>query len=64
MPHPPCSPHLAPKWLFFVVFPMKKVLKEKSFPYVPGMKQKMAEVLKGIKINEFKYVLSNEKTSQ
>ena len=33
---------------------MKKVLKGKHFAYVEEVKQKMAEVLKGIKIDEFK----------
>ena len=33
---------------------MKKVLKEKCFGDVEEVKQKMAEALKGIKINEFK----------
>ena len=33
---------------------MKKVLKEKHFAHVEEMKQKTAEALKGIKIDEFK----------
>ena len=53
LPHPPYSPDLAPSDLF--VFPrMKKVLKGKCFANVEEVKQKMAEALKGIKVNEFK----------
>ena len=42
---------------------MKKVLKGKCFANVEEVKQKMAEALKVIKINEFKTVLSTRKTS-
>ena len=40
----------------FCVFasPMKKVIKGEHFASVKEVKQKMAEALKGIKINEFK----------
>ena len=38
------------------MFPwMKKVLKEKHFANVEQVKQKMAEALKGIKIDEFQH---------
>ena len=41
---------------FFVLFPqMKKVLKRKRFADVEEVKQKTAEALKGIKIDEFKH---------
>ena len=40
---------------------MKKVLKGKHFADVEEVKQKTAEALKGIKIDEFKTVLSSEK---
>ena len=53
MPHPPYSPVLAPSDFFFVS-PMKKILKGKCFADVEEVKEKMAEALEGIKINEFK----------
>ena len=40
---------------------MKKVLKGKHFADVEEVKQKTAEALKGIKIDEFKTVLSSGK---
>ena len=40
---------------------MKKVLEGKHFANVEEVKQKTAEALKGIKIDEFKTVLSSEK---
>ena len=40
---------------------MKKVLKEKSFADVEEVKQKMAKVLKGMKIIQFKIVVSSGK---
>ena len=40
---------------------MKKVLKGKRFSHVEEVKQKTAEALKSIEINEFKTVLSNGK---
>ena len=40
---------------------MKNVLKRKHFADVEEVKQKMAEALKGIKIKEFKTVLSSGK---
>ena len=40
---------------------MKKVLKGKCFANVEEIKQKKAEVLKGIKINKFKNCLSSGK---
>ena len=51
--HPPYSPDLTPSDFF--LFPrMKKVLKGKHFAQVEAVKQKMADTLKGIKIEEFK----------
>ena len=53
VPHPPYSPSLTPGAFF--LFPwMKKVLKGKHLADVEEVKQKMAEALKGIKINKFK----------
>ena len=53
MPHPPYLPDLAPAT--FCLFPwMKKVLKRKHFANEEELKQKIAESLKGIKIDEFK----------
>ena len=53
MPHPPSSPDLTTSDYF--LFPwMKKVLKGKCFAGVEEVKQKMAEALKGIKINVFR----------
>ena len=40
---------------------MKKVLKGKPFADVEEVKQKTAEALKGIKIDEFKTVFSSRK---
>ena len=40
---------------------MKKVLKGKRFASVEEVKQKKAETLKGVKIDEFKTVLSSGK---
>ena len=51
-PHPPYSP-ISPQVTFFVSLD-EKVLKGKHFAEVEEVKQKMAEALKGIKINEFK----------
>ena len=54
MSHPVYSPSLSLS-NFFCFFPqMKKVLKGKCFADVEEVKQKMAEALKGIKIDEFK----------
>ena len=62
MPHPPYSPILAPK---IFLFPrMKKVLKEKCFAHVKEVKQKMAEALKGIKIDKFKNCFEQWKKSR
>ena len=53
MPHLPCLPDLALREFF--LFPwMKKVLKGKYFANMEGVKQKLAEALKGIKIDKFK----------
>ena len=53
MPHPPYSSNLTPR-TFFLFPQMKKVLRGKHFDNVEAVKQKMAEALKGIQINEFK----------
>ena len=53
MPHPPYSLDLTPRDFFFVP-QMKKDLKGKHFADVEEVKQKMAEVLKSIKIDECK----------
>ena len=51
----PHSTDLSPSNFFVVVVSwMKRVLKGKCFADVEEAKQKMAEVLKGIKITEFK----------
>ena len=51
--NPPYSPDLIPSDFF--KFPwMKKVLKGKRFADVEEVKQKTAEALKGIEINELK----------
>ena len=52
VPHPPYSPDLTLRDFF--LFPwMRNVLKGKHFADVEEMKQKAAEALKGIKIDEF-----------
>ena len=61
MAHPPYSPDPAPG-NFFVSFPRwQKVLKGKCFANVEEVEEKTAETLKGIKIYEFKTVLSSGK---
>ena len=50
VPHPLYSPDPPPSDFF--LFP--KVFKGKCFALVEGVKQKTAETLKGIKINNFK----------
>ena len=53
VPHPPYLLNLSPSNYF--LFPlMKKVLKGKRFANVQEVKEKMAEALKGIKIDELK----------
>ena len=55
VPHLSYSPNFAQLSNFFFLFPqMKKGLKAKHFANVEEVKQKMAEALKGIKVNEFK----------
>ena len=55
VPHSPYSPDLAVSETFLFLFPqMKKALKGKCFADEEEVKQKMAEALKGIKIDEFK----------
>ena len=53
IPHSPYPPDLAPKPLFFVSLD-EKVLRGKRFDNVEEVKQKMAEALKGIKIDGIK----------
>ena len=53
MPHPPYSPDLTLSNFYFASLD-EKILKGKHFAGVEEMKQKMAEVLKGIKSDEFK----------
>ena len=53
MPHPPIHPP-SPEATFFLFPWMKKVLKGKCFMAVEEVKQKAAETLKGMKIDEFK----------
>ena len=53
MPHPPHSPDLTPSNNFLFVSWMKKFLKGKCFANMEVVKQKTAEALKDIKINEF-----------
>ena len=64
VPHPPYSPNLTPSDFF--LFPwMKKVLKEEHSADGEQVKQKRAEALKGIKINDFKNCFEQwKKTSQ
>ena len=50
--HPPCLPDLAISDFFLFTW-MKKVLKGKCFDDVGEVKEKMAEALKGIKIDKF-----------
>ena len=59
MPHPPCSADLTLSNIF--VSPNEKVLKGKHLADVEEVKQKMAEALKGIKIDEFQKLLSSGK---
>ena len=53
VPHPPYSPNLAPRDIFFNFPRIKKVLQGKHFADVEEVKQK-TEALKGIKIDELK----------
>ena len=57
--HGPYAPpslftQLCPKWLFFLFPQIQKVVKGKCFVDVEEVKQKAAEALKGIKIDESK----------
>ena len=52
--HPPYPPDLTPSDFFLLFFWMKNILKGKCFANVEEVKQKMAEALKSIKIDEFK----------
>ena len=54
MPHPPYLPDLTWRDSSPPPVPMKKVLKGKHFANVEEVKEKTAETLKGIKIDEFK----------
>ena len=63
VPHCPYSPDLTLRDYF--LFPqVKKVLKGKRFVDVEEVKQKMAEALKSIKIDESKNCLSSGKNLQ
>ena len=54
-PHLPYTPNLTSNDFFVIVVSwMKNVLKGNCFANVEKVKQKMAEVLKSIKIDEFK----------
>ena len=53
MPHHAYSPNLTPSDFFLFLW-VKKVLQGKYFANVEEVKQKRAEALKGIKIDEFK----------
>ena len=62
VPHLSYSPNFAQLSNFFFLFPqMKKGLKAKHFANVEEVKQKMAEALKGIKIDEFKNYFEQRK---
>ena len=61
MPHPPCSPDLAPSDFLFLFPWMKKVLKGNRVADVDEVKQKMTEAPKGIRIDKFKNCLSSGK---
>ena len=52
--HPPYSPDLSLSDIFCLFLCIKKVFKGKHFTDVEGAKQKMAEPLKGFKIDKFK----------
>ena len=54
VPQPPHSPNLTPSNFLFPLPWKKKVLKGKHFVYVEEVKEKLAEALTGIKIEEFK----------
>ena len=52
--HPPYSPDLVPRNLFLFLSQDEKSSQRKHFADVEEVKQKMAEAIKGIKIEEFK----------
>ena len=54
MPYSSYSPDFSLSDIFLFVSLFEKVLKSKCFVDVEEVKQKMAEALKSIKINEFK----------
>ena len=60
VPYPPYSPNLALSNFLLVPW-MKKALKGKHFADGEEVKQKMAEALKGIKIDEFKNHFEQQK---
>ena len=64
VPYPPYSPDLTPSKFFVCLFVSsdEKVHKGKPFPGVEEVKQKMAEELKGMKIDELKAVSSSAKS--
>ena len=56
--------HLFSPWVTFLLFPwMEKVLKGRCFADVEKVKEKMAEALKGIKIDEFRNCFEQWKKS-
>ena len=63
VPHPPYSPNFILSDFFFVSLDKNYVLNGKHFAKVEEVKQKMAEALKGIKINEFKNCFEQWKNS-
>ena len=54
MPHPPYSPNLSLSDFFFLFPQMKKVLKGKHFADVEEVRQKVAEALKGLRMQRLK----------
>ena len=59
MPRPPCPPDLTLSNCF--LFSQMKTFLKRKHADVEEVKQKMAEALKGIKIDEFKTFLSSRK---
>ena len=63
VPLPPSSLNLTPRDFVFVSLD-EKALRGKCFAYMEEVKQKMAEALKGIKIDEFKNCFEQWRKSQ
>ena len=59
VPHPPYSSDPTVRDFIFLFPWLKKVLKRKCMADVEKVIQKMAEALKGIKMDEFKTVLNS-----